>query len=159
MMRIGEIMGFTSASGIICAALILGLAAFPTSAAAPTTAALELSVTGLRNTKGNVLICLTAKPKAFPDCSKDATAHKRSVPAAQAGSVRYPSVAHGVWAISLVHDENANGKLDTSMMMPKEGFGFSNNPAVVFGPPSFKKASFTVSGAAYAKGVKMKYML
>ena len=36
-------------------------------------ASLDLSITGMRNLNGNVLICLTPNAKAFPNCAKDAT--------------------------------------------------------------------------------------
>jgi len=36
-------------------------------------------------------------------------------------------------------------KLDTNFLgIPKEPYGFSNNPSTLFGPPSFKKASFVL---------------
>ena len=38
-------------------------------------------VTGLRNAKGQVLACLTAQPKGFPDCRKDPAAKNAVVPA------------------------------------------------------------------------------
>ena len=41
----------------------------------------EVSVTGLRSTKGQLLVCLTTNPKAFPDCSKDPAARTAMVPA------------------------------------------------------------------------------
>jgi uncharacterized protein (DUF2141 family) len=53
----------------------------------------------------------------------------------------------GKYAISVFHDENSNGKLDTGMFgIPKEGYGFSNNARGTFGPPSFVDSSFEVKG-------------
>lgn len=119
---------------------------------------LDITVTNLRNLKGNVLICLTANPKAFPDCSKDAHSHKLVVAAEKAGTVHFADLAPGIYAISLIHDENANGKLDTAMMIPREGFGFSRNPAIAFGPPKFAAAQFGIGPGETAQSVKMKYM-
>ena len=68
-------------------------------------------------------------------------------------------VAPGRYALSLFHDENSNGKLDTLMLMPREGFGFSRDAPVRFGPPKFSAAEFTVSGAAQRQTVRMRYML
>ena len=126
-------------------------------AAAADNATLDLSVAGLRNTKGHVLVCLTASSKAFPDCTKDSKAHKRTVKANAAGSISFTDLAPGTYAVSLIHDENANGKLDTAMAIPKEGFGFSRNPKITFGPPKFKAAAFAVAGTG-KQTVKMKYM-
>ena len=152
-------MGFISGSGIVCVAPILALAALTASVAAnaSTASQFEVSVTGLRNQKGNVLICLTANSKAFPDCSKDASAIKRVVKANAAGSVMFDGVAPGTYALSLIHDENGNGKLDTALAIPREGFGFSRNPKIAFGPPKFAAAAFPINGSS-SQSVRMKYM-
>lgn len=126
-------------------------------AAAGTT--IEVKIEGLRNAKGRVLVCLTSNASAFPDCSKDAKAIKAEFTTAQAASFRLAAPAQGQYAISLIHDENGNGKLDTRVMMPREGFGFSRNPKISFGPPKFKSASFAVGAATVSQTIKMKYML
>lgn len=57
------------------------------------------------------------------------------------------NVPNGRYAISVFHDENSNGELDTGMFgIPKEGYGFSNNARGTFGPPSFEDSSFEVKG-------------
>jgi uncharacterized protein (DUF2141 family) len=128
------------------------------SAQATPPSTLDVAVSGLRNLKGNVLICVTADPKAFPDCSKDPASRKAIVAADKAARVRFAGMAAGTYAISLIHDENANGKLDTKAMIPGEGFGFSNNPMILFGPPGFKRAKFVVGEGLTVQAVKMKYM-
>jgi len=65
----------------------------------------------------------------------------------------------GDYAISLFHDENANGKLDTVMMIPKEGFGFSRDARVVFGPPRFAAAAFRVGSAPLSQHIRLRYFL
>lgn len=153
-------MGSTSVSGTVFAAPILALAILAGQGAAQAAddSTLTVSVTGLRNQKGNILVCLSANAKAFPDCSKDPAAHKRTVRASAAGSISFSGLADGTYALSLVHDENANDKLDTTLAIPKEGFGFSRNPKIAFGPPKFASAAFSLKGSA-AQTVKMKYML
>jgi uncharacterized protein (DUF2141 family) len=119
----------------------------------------DISIKGMRSAKGNVLLCLTANPKAFPDCSKDANATRAQVAAPQAAHMRLEVKSAGTYAISVIHDENGNGKLDTAMMMPREGFGFSRNPRIMFGPPKFGAASFPVQAGDTVQSVTMKYML
>ena len=123
------------------------------------TLAVEIKVEGLRSAKGNVLVCLTANPKAFPDCSKDISATRAKVPVGQAKAMHFDVPRSGQYAIAVIHDENANGKLDTRFMMPREGFGFSRNPSISFGPPKFVSAQFAVGAAGATQSVKMKYML
>lgn len=148
-----------SVFGTACAAPILALAALTVSVAATASAdsRLEVSVSGLRNDKGNVLICMTANPRAFPDCSKDPAAMKRVVKASAAASIDFSSVSPGTYALSLIHDENGNGKLDTALAIPREGFGFSRNPKISFGPPKFHAAAFAINGSG-SQSVRMKYM-
>ena len=127
-----------------------------TAAAPPPT--VEISVTGLRSEKGQVLVCLTPNRKAFPDCSKDAGSVRMVVKAIDAENFAVHAPAAGTYAIAVVHDENGNNKLDTAIFIPKEGFGFSRNPTITVGPPSFKSASFAVAGDM-RQSIKMKYML
>lgn len=122
-------------------------------------ATVDVAVSGLRSAKGNVLICLTANAKHFPDCGKDPNAIKQSVSASRAGAIRFADVAPGTYALALVHDENANNKMDVAVFLPKEGFAFSRNPAVVFGPPKFGAAQFKVTSGEMSQRVTMKYML
>jgi len=118
----------------------------------------EVSITGLRNAKGQILVCLTTNSKAFPDCSKDKGSVRMAVKAADAGDFIVHAPAAGTYAIAVVHDENSNSKMDMAIFLPKEGFGFSRNPAIAFGPPKFKSASFAVTGDT-RQSIKMKYML
>ncbi len=130
-----------------------------TAAAEPGSATLDVAVSGLRSVRGDVLVCLTANPKAFPDCSKDANARKLKVAAASANDIRIEGVAPGAYAISLIHDENGNGRMDTRFMMPREGFGFSRDARVSFGPPKFSAAEFRVGIGASSQRVTVRYML
>lgn len=67
----------------------------------------------------------------------------------QAGplSLQLADLPDGDYAVSLFIDRNANGKLDSNAMgIPTEPYAFSNEAAGTFGPPSFDKARFSVSG-------------
>ena len=51
----------------------------------------------------------------------------------------------GSYAISLFHDENDNGKMDSNFIgIPTEPYAFSNNAKGRFGPPSFEDCRFEV---------------
>ena len=112
-----------------------------TAASAPPT--VEVGITGLRNDKGQILVCLTTNPKAFPDCSKDKASVRMAVKAVDAGNFVIHAPADGTYAIAVVHDENANNRMDMALFLPKEGFGFSRNPAISMGPrASSRRASW-----------------
>ena len=119
---------------------------------------LALDVARLRSTHGMIRICLTTVPKNFPACGNGALAVTRSVPAT-GHAISYEGLPYGNYAIAVIHDENGNGKLDTFAGIPREGFGFSRNPVITFGPPSFSAAHFTLATDADAQQVNMRYML
>ncbi|MGZ8336261.1 MAG: DUF2141 domain-containing protein [Allosphingosinicella sp.] len=104
-------------------------------------------------------LCLTRNPAHFPDCNGDPAALKRSVPAAHAASIRFGGVAPGTWSLSVIHDENNNARLDRFMAIPREGFGFSRNPAIRMGPPRFDEVRFQVAAGPVRQVVRMKYLL
>ncbi|MEH6790550.1 DUF2141 domain-containing protein [Parasphingorhabdus sp.] len=143
--------------------LLLGASASAAEAPEPVApavaASIDLAITGLRSEKGNVLVCLSASPQYFPDCTKDAKARKLKISATRAGSIEIPGVKPGTYAVALVHDENANGKMDLRLFLPREGFGFSRNPKIGMGPPKFKAAQFTVGADDEQYTVHMKYIL
>ncbi len=122
------------------------------------TAELDVKVERLRNEKGVLHLCLTREPAHFPDCGKDPKAVKRSI-AAGSGAVRFTGLGPGGYALSVFHDENRNGKLDTFVGIPREGFGFSQNPVVRFGPPRFDQVRFNLPGGFTPQSVRMQYLL
>ena len=104
---------------------------------------------------------MTAQTTAFPRCVDPAMSYSAVSDAAGVVTLTFPNVKPGTYAIALLHDENANGKADrAAMMIPKEGFGFSRDAPVRFGPPSFRAAAFDVSpGASQRVVIRMRYML
>jgi uncharacterized protein (DUF2141 family) len=119
----------------------------------------EVRVEKLRSGRGVVHLCLTANPRHFPDCAADPRARKSSMPAAAGKAVTLPGVAPGAYALSVFHDENANTRFDTFLKVPKEGFGFSRNPAVRFGAPKFSQVRFEVGPGITRQTVRMQYLL
>jgi len=141
-----------SALILLPAAMALG------GAVAPEHASLTVGVTGLRSTRGLVQACITADPATFPDCQKDPHARHLSVPAGNP-AITFANVAPGRYAVALFHDENANGRLDKVLMVPKEGFGFSRDAPVRFGPPRFAAAALTLGEGEVRAEIRMRYLL
>lgn len=140
--------------------LLVGAAALLGGAGAPAQD-VSVVVSGLRSARGQLLACLTTQAKAFPDCSKDPAAHHLTVPLTSGGPVTldFGAVPAGQYAVSLIHDENANGKLDTTLMLPREGYGFSRDAPVRFGPPPFAAAAFVVGGEPVRQAIRVRYLL
>ena len=119
---------------------------------------LNVSIERLRNDRGLLRICVTRERKHFPDCSKDPGALRRSVPASTV-AVSFEGLKSGLYAISILHDENGNGRMDFILGVPREGFGFSGNAAPRFGPPGFEAAAIRVVAGVAAQTVRMRYLL
>ena len=122
-------------------------------------AAVTVEVSGLRNTKGLIRACLTAKPATFPECEKDPKSQRLTVPARNGPVLVFRHVAPGNYAVSLFHDQNGNGKLDKTLGIPNEGYGFSRDAPVHFGPPTFDAAKVIVAGADLVLKIKVRYIL
>ena len=45
------------------------------------------------------------------------------------------------------------------MGMPREGFGFSRNPAIRMGPPRYDDVRFSVPAGKSRQAVKLRYLL
>lgn len=140
-------------AGLTAAAALLG------AAPAEQGADVSIRIEELRSTKGQVMACLTAVPQAFPQCKDGKLTRSRlAIPAAQAATIDFGRVEKGSYAIAILHDENGNGKVDYALFIPKEGFGFSRNPVVRTGPPSFESAAFPVGDASVQLTIRMRYM-
>ena len=106
-----------------------------------------------------VMLCLTQRGEGkFLDCAKDPARITRVVPSKAASSIQIANLAPGEYSLLVIHDENRNGKLDTVLGMPREGFGFSRNPAIRFGPPHYGDVRFAVSGHG-RQAIRLKYLL
>lgn len=55
----------------------------------------------------------------------------------------FEDLPEGIYAVSIFHDENDNGKMDTNFFgIPTEDYGCSNNARGVMGPPKWQDAKF-----------------
>lgn len=154
-------MGSISGFGIGFAALTAAWAASMTPAlAAPAPKNdLQIRLSQLRNAKGMIHACLTRDKAYFPDCKADSRAIRLSVPAREAAELHFVGIPEGRYALSIIHDENGNGKLDTFAKIPREGYGFSGNPPMRFGPPKFDEAKFDLTAGSNEQEVRLRYLL
>lgn len=126
---------------------------------ASTGGSLDVSIQGLRNDRGLVRVCVTRDPAHFPRCQNDPQARRLNRSASQASSLHFEDLAPGTYAIAVMHDENGNGRLDTVLGIPREGFGFSRNPGLGFGPPSFDSVRFQVNAGSGAQTIRIRYIV
>ncbi len=119
---------------------------------------IAIQVDNLRNSDGILGIALFRTENGFPDEPEKAFA-QASIQANEAeGVLILENIPYGNYALSLLHDENENQKMDTTWIgKPKEGFGASNNPKVRFGPPEFDESGFVLDQETITIAINMKY--
>ena len=122
------------------------------------TGQLILQYENLKSSDGNVVVKLynSHSPK-YPD-TKSAIAIKTVKIVNKQAKVIFDDLPYGKYAFTTFHDENSNGIMDTNMIhFPTEGYAFSNNVKIMFGPPSFEKASIDLQQAEKIINVKLTY--
>jgi uncharacterized protein (DUF2141 family) len=112
------------------------------------TGTLTVRVTGARNTKGKIGVALFQDAQGFPDDTSKAV-RQQSVEIdsnTRSAQVTFKDVPQGTFAVSVLHDENGNGKMDKNFVgIPKEGYGASNNPKKKKRAPTFDEAKFSLN--------------
>ena len=120
---------------------------------------IHVEVVGLHSDKGQVLCALYSSRDGFPKQSEKALARVSSGIAQKQAVCEFSGIAPGTYAISVFHDENSNGKLDTKFMgIPREGVGASNNAKGHFGPPKFEVAAFPFTGGRFELKITVNYL-
>lgn len=119
--------------------------------------ALSLHVTGFRNNNGTAGSLVFASPAGWPDSVAHAIVHG-GFPIDHDEARLAFQVPPGRYAVVVIHDENSNMQLDRNFLgVPKEGFGFSRNPRVVFSAPSFQSAEVPVACPATQLEIHLIY--
>ena len=120
---------------------------------------IRVEVVGLHSDKGQVLCALYSSRDGFPKQSEKALARVTSGIAQKQAVCEFSGIAPGTYAISVFHDENSNGKLDTKFMgIPREGVAASNNAKGHFGPPKFEAAAFPFTGGRLELKITINYL-
>lgn len=130
----------------IFVALILLITCFAIGSSAmaqENTGKLIVQIKGFKSNEGKarLLIFSSKEKKSFPK-EKDKAYAKHVVPIKDNQVVfTFDNLPYGEYAISVHHDEDDNGKVNTNFIgMPNESLGASNDAKGFFGPPSFEKA-------------------
>lgn len=137
---------------LVGAALLLFVALTPSLLNAQTSnvATLTVHVINARNAKGMIRVALFRTADGFPgETSKAIRVQAAQVdPKTLSSETVFAGIPPGIYAVSVFHDENMNGKLDKNFVgIPKEGYGASDNPRKKMGPPTFDETSFSLKGS------------
>ena len=100
-------------------------------------------INGFRNNHGQVNVVLFNQSKGFPSEYKYGLISKSQPVDTSLITFTFDSLSYGEYAVSVLHDENKNGKMDTNFLgIPREGYGVSNNIKPKMRPPRFDEAVF-----------------
>jgi uncharacterized protein (DUF2141 family) len=131
------------------------LAAFLFASAASHAGDLTIQVTDIRTADGVVKVSLLDSAAGW-DNQAPPVAANGARPSGGEATIAFRDVKPGSYAVMVMHDENDNGSLDTNFIgMPKEGYGFSNNPDVMR-RATFEEARFTVGAEAQTVTVRLR---
>ncbi len=122
---------------------------------------IHVEISGLRNDTGQMLCALysSAQADAFPKKADKAVARLTAKIADGQAVCEFTGIAPRTYAVSVVHDENSNGKLDTNFIgMPREGVGASNDAKGHMGPPKFGAAAFQYAGGQLDLKIHVRYL-
>ena len=117
------------------------------------------TVTELRNDDGTVRCFLYDDAADFPDSQAHIVARAVALPVQHQGTCRFSAIARDRdYAIVILHDENNDNIFQKNALgMPKEGYGFSNNPHIGFSAPSFSACKFHFASGPQALTIATLY--
>ena len=120
---------------------------------------LHIQVSGLRNASGTIRLAFYADSKSF-DEEKPLFIRKTSKKDLTNATVKvsYNDLKAGVYGIAILDDENANDKMDYGLILPKEGFGFSDYYHTGMTRPKFEQFDFVLKNEIKTIAIKVRYL-
>jgi len=121
---------------------------------------LRIHVDGLRNSTGVVGSIIFKSPDGWPEDKEKSFRHGPTpiAPGERQATVVWEHLPVGDYGVAVIHDENRNAKLDRNFIgVPKEGFGFVNNPHVGLSAPPFAAAIVHVHCPVTETNIHLQY--
>jgi uncharacterized protein (DUF2141 family) len=147
-----------AAAAVLLAGGSVSAQAEPDCTGTPSDTRLYVDVERIKSSEGLIAVTLYADDaKRF--LAKRGSLYVGRVPArAPATTVCIHVPRPGVYGIAVYHDADADRSFDRNGIgLPKEGYGFSNNPPVLFGLPSFRSVRLNVPRTDMHTRVRMRY--
>jgi uncharacterized protein (DUF2141 family) len=124
------------------------------------TGTIDLTLKGFANDRGFAIVAVFDRAEAFPSDGKRAVRRFKVRVKERRTRVYIGDLPYGTYAISVLHDENANGKLDTNFLgIPLERLGASNDAPFQFGPPSWQDARFALDRKKVLTSITLRSIL
>ena len=121
---------------------------------------IKLDVSGLETFNKQIAIAIFEEKNAHDFPANGESAIYRDFVLSDGSPIHIDVPSDKKYAITVFLDENLDQKLNTNFLgIPTEPIGFSNNPKLIFGAPSFMKASFLVKSSVISKKIILKSYL
>ena len=104
---------------------------------------LTIEISGLKSNKGTVITGIYNSQIGFlkKQYKSDVSKIKN-----KKATIVFKNLTFGEYAVSFIHDENKNNKMDTNFFgIPIEDYGCSNNAKGFMGPPKYQDAKFLLT--------------
>lgn len=139
---------------LICIFSVLGTAA---SESVQGTSTVELKITNIKSSSGKIHVAFYDQEESFKKSKNPYLLKKFDSTEEAELQVQIEGVPPGKYAIAIYHDVNANEDLDKNFFgIPKEPYGFSNNPKAKWSAPRFNEIAFDVKESSTAVSIILK---
>ncbi|MBA3683061.1 MAG: DUF2141 domain-containing protein [Bacteroidetes bacterium] len=120
---------------------------------------LKINISGIRNSSGTIRLAFYNTSESF-DKEKPMLIkiEPKTKVATGALSISYTGLKPGVYGIAILDDENSNQKMDYGLILPKEGFGFSDYYHTGMSRPKFESFDFIFKNENKTIEIKLRYL-
>ncbi len=120
---------------------------------------LQIQFSGVRNNTGNIRLAFYNTPQGFDE---EKALFIKTVPKVglekNAWKISYSDMKPGVYGIAILDDENKNEKMDYGLILPKEGFGFSDYYHTGMKRPKFESFDFVLKNEVKTVEIRVRYL-
>ena len=120
---------------------------------------LNVHISGIRNNSGVIQLVFYTTSESF---EKEKPMLTKIIP--KTGMVNgtlsasYTGLKPGTYGVAILDDENTNQKMDYGLILPKEGFGFSDYYHTGMSRPKFAQFSFILGTADKTVQIRIRYL-
>ena len=117
---------------------------------------LLVEIRNVPSTKGNISIALSSDEDQY-NTDEDIYRAVRVDSERPRTVYVFEDIPYGRYALKLYHDKNGDHQLNKGFFgMPKERYGFSNNPKVKMSMPSYEECAFDVDSGNEKQIIEMR---
>ncbi|MEM9067970.1 MAG: DUF2141 domain-containing protein [Myxococcota bacterium] len=128
-------------------------------ALAQSSGSIRVQVTGAESADGRIGCALWNQGEGFPRETENARSQQWTTLRGTSATCVFRDVPSGRYAISIMHDADGDGELDTNLFgVPREGWGVSKNLGIRrLRAPRFSEAAFEFDGAVKEVRIRLRY--